>query len=104
MGKCLRPIPSHSISKMLIAPSSQRQGGRLMFKIPQRGGKDPSKVPGPDSMVLGTGPRRLCSSNLTKAKQAEQSGGIPKSVTVSRECPHKGKGAGIRPHKGEGVA
>ena len=61
-------------------------------------------MPGPDSMVLGTGPHRLRSSYLTKARQAELSGGIPKSVLVSRECPHKGEEAGIRPHKGEGVA
>ena len=105
MDKCLHPIPGHSISKVLIAPSSQRRGGCLMFKIPVRGGKDPGKVPGPDSMVLGTGPHRLCSSYLAKARQqAQQSGGIPKSVPVFRKCPHKGEDAGIRPHKSEGVA
>ena len=75
-----------------------------MSKILQRGRKDPGKVPGPDSMVLGTRLHRLCSNYLTKAKQAEQSGGIPKSVPVSRGCPHKGEEAGIRPHKSEGVA
>ena len=104
MGKCLYPIPNHSISKIMIVPSSQRQRCCLMFKTPQRGGEDPGKAPGPDSMVLGTGPRRPCSNYFTKAKQAEQSGEVPKSVPVSRECPHKSKGAGIRPHKGEGVA